>query len=132
MLKFNKKVEYALTALKYMRAKSDGELTTSKEICTAYDIPFDPTSRVLQIMAQHKILEAVQGAYGGYRLKGNLSRVNVYDLNTMIIGPMAVADCANGKGSCNRRDKCILKGAMGKLNNRVLDVFKQVKVSEMV
>jgi len=83
-------------------------------------------------MAQHKILEAVQGAYGGYRLKGNLSRVNVYDLNTMIIGPMAVADCANGKGSCNRRDKCILKGAMGKLNNRVLDVFKQVKVSEMV
>jgi Rrf2 family protein len=132
MFKLHKKVEYALTALKYMQSKSDGELTTAKEICMEYDIPFDPTARVLQIMAQRKILEAVQGAYGGYRLKGNLSRVNIYDLNTMIIGPMAVADCANGKGNCTRRDKCHLKGAMGKLNSRILDVFKQVKVSEMV
>jgi Rrf2 family transcriptional regulator, cysteine metabolism repressor len=132
MFKFHKKVEYALTALKHMRSKVDKELTTAKEICTEYDIPFDPTSRVLQIMAQNKILEAVQGAYGGYRLKGDLSRVTIYDLSTMIIGPMAVADCTKGKSSCTRRDKCLLKGAMGKLNSRVLDVFKKVKVSEMV
>lgn len=132
MFKLHKKVEYALTALKHIQSKADGELTTAKEISTEYGIPFDPTSRVLQIMAQRKILEAVQGAYGGYRLKGKLSKVNIYDLSTMIIGPMAVADCANGKGSCSRRDKCHLKGAMGKLNDRILRVFKQVKVSEMV
>jgi Rrf2 family transcriptional regulator, cysteine metabolism repressor len=132
MFKLHKKVEYALTALKHMRSRANGDLTTAKEICSEYDIPFDPTSRVLQIMTQHKVLEAVQGAYGGYRIKGDLSRVTVYDLSTMIIGPMAVADCANGKGSCSRRKKCILKGAMGKLNSRILEVFKQVKVSEMV
>ena len=133
MFKIHKKVKYALTALKYIQGKPAKELTTAKEICSAFRIPFDPTSRVLQIMAQHKILTAIQGAYGGYRLEGDLSKLSVYDLSRMLIGPLAVSDCCLTKAPrCERSSACVLKGSMGKLNTRLMNVFKDILVTELI
>lgn len=67
MFKINRKLEYALIALNHIGSVEKGELTTAKEICDTYNIPFDPTSRVLQIMTQKKILQAAHGVNGGYR-----------------------------------------------------------------
>ena len=58
MFKINRKLEYALISLRHMSTKSPGQLTSAKEICDIYHTPFDPTSRVLQIMAQHEIVRA--------------------------------------------------------------------------
>lgn len=132
MFKIHKKVKYALLSLKYMTAKPKDELTTAKEICQFHNIPFDPTSRVLQIMTQNQILEAEQGAYGGYRLKGDLNKVSLFDLSKMIIGPFAVTDCCEGIHDCERMESCALKAPMGKLNVRMIKVFKEVKVIEMI
>ncbi|MBF0569351.1 MAG: Rrf2 family transcriptional regulator [Candidatus Omnitrophica bacterium] len=132
MFKIHKKIEYALTALKYMKGKKAGELATAGEICEKFGIPFDPTSRTLQIMAQKGILKAEQGAYGGYRIAGDLSKVTIYDLNDMIVGPMAVTKCSGKKDTCEHTSKCTLKGAMAKLNAKMLKVFREVKVSEMI
>lgn len=132
MFHIHKKIEYALTALKYIKGKKTGELTTAREICDRFDIPFDPTSRVLQIMTQHEILQAVQGAYGGYRLVGNLTRLTLYDLSMMIVGSLSITDCSAKGGSCDRSNRCTLQGAMARLNGKMLAVLKGVNVSEMV
>ncbi len=131
MFKIHKKIKYALTALKYIKSKPRKLLSTAKEICDKFDIPFDPTSRVLQIMAQQGILEAEQGARGGYRLMGDNSKLTLLELNNMLVGPLAVTDCM-AEETCDRHGSCVLKGAMNKLNNRVLKVFEDIKVSEMI
>lgn len=132
MFKIHKKVKYALTALKHMKKKPAKELSTAKEICSTYRIPFDPTSRALQIMTQKGILEAVQGAYGGYRLVGDLSKVSVYDLSRTIVGSISITDCTSDQCECDRLDACVLKEEMGRLNARLVKLFKEIKLSEMV
>ena len=132
MFKIHKKVKYALIALKHMSRLKEGQLTTAKEICTQFDIPFDPTARVLQLMAQKGILKAEQGAHGGYRLIGDLQKLTIYGLSQLVVGGLAVTDCASSKGACDRLDACVLKGAMAKLNARIVAAFKDVSVREMI
>ena len=132
MFKIHKKVKYALIALKYMKERPDNELSTAKEICIRFDIPFDPTSRVLQIMTQHDILEAAQGAQGGYKLKGDLTKITIFDLSQMITGTLALTDCCSGEADCDRLDDCVIKEQMSRLNSKILTLLKTVKVSEMV
>ena len=129
MFKIHKKVKYALTALKYMRKKPVKELSTAKEICAALKMPFDPTSRVLQIMTQKEILEAVQGAYGGYRLVGDLGKVSLYDLSRMVIGSISITDCTSDDCECERLEACVLKAEMARLNARLVKLFKEIKIS---
>jgi Rrf2 family protein len=132
MFKIHKKVKYALIALKYMSSREPGELTTAKEVCTQFDIPFDPTARVLQLMAQHGVLKAEQGAHGGYRLVGDLDKLTIYSLSQMVVGGLAVSDCASEKGACGQMHACVLKGAMAKLNAAIVKAFKGVSVREMI
>ena len=132
MFKIHKKVKYALIALKYMSSLKPGELTTAKEIGTEFDIPFDPTARVLQLMAQNGVLKAEQGAHGGYRLVGDLDKLTIHALSQMVVGGLAVTDCASEKGVCDRVDACVLKGAMVKLNATIVKALKDVSVRDMI
>ena len=133
MFKFNRKLEYALIALRYMSTKLPGQLTSAKEICDIYHTPFDPTSRVLQIMAQHDIVQASQGAYGGYQILKNLSKTTLYELTRIIEGPIEIVNCFHGTHShCDITSSCNMISPMLNLNERISVLLKQINVSELI
>lgn len=133
MFKINRKLEYAFIALKYMSHKPQGKLTSAKEICDIYHTPFDPTSRVLQVMAQKEILHAEQGAKGGYQIIKDLSKITVGELSDMIIGPIEIANCFHGNYShCEITATCQIIAPMLNLNNKIKKLFETISVSEMI
>ncbi|MCC6759326.1 MAG: Rrf2 family transcriptional regulator [Candidatus Omnitrophica bacterium] len=133
MLKINRKIEYALIALKHMSRKAPGQLTSAKEICDIYHTPFDPTSRVLQIMTQHEILRAEQGAHGGYQILKDLSKVSVGQLSDMIIGPIQIANCFHGNYShCELTHSCSVIGPMLNLNEKISQLFHSLRVTDLI
>ena len=138
MNKINRKFEYALIALKHMRAKAPGELTTAKEVCESYGSPFDATARALQTLAQRGVLKSEQGAHGGYAISRDLSRVSVYELMEMILGPMGLAKCLNvdestdGENACEIRLRCNIVSSMASLNRRLAEFYRGLSVSEIL
>ena len=134
MNKIHRKVEYALMALKHMRAKSPGELTSVKEISAQYGCPFDATSRVLQQLAQRGILKSEQGAYGGYQVIRDLSRVSFYELLETTLGPMGVAKCLHAEEatSCEMINTCNIVTPVQILNRRLMDFYKGLSISELL
>lgn len=133
MLKVNRKVEYALIALKHMSRKAPGQLTSAKEISEEYQIPFDPTSRGLQLMNQQGILRAEQGARGGYQILRDLSKVSLAELNEMIDGPIKIASClSNEEHSCDLAGSCTMIGPLLYLNERLDQLFHEIKVSDLI
>ena len=133
MFKINRKIEYALIALKHMSTKHPGQLTSAKEICDIYGTPFDPTSRVLQIMAQHKILHAEQGAKGGYQIIRDLSKFPLGELSDMIIGPIEIANCFHGNYSeCSITANCHIIAPMLALNENIKDLFSTIMISNLI
>jgi len=133
MFKINRKLEYALISLRYMSTKAPGQLTSAKEICDTYHTPFDPTSRVLQIMAQHEIVQASQGAYGGYKILKNLSKITLYELTQIIEGPLQIVNCFHGNYShCDMTASCNVISPMLNLNERISVLFKDITVSDLI
>lgn len=132
MVRMNRKVEYALMALKIMAAKQQNELTSAKEIVEGTGCPFDATARVLQKMAHHGILRSEQGASGGYRLIRELPQLSLYELMELILGPIAASKCLQGSNSCDMAEKCNIRTPMAVLNKRFQEFYRDVSVGELL
>ena len=133
MFKINRKIEYALIALKHMSQKKDNELTSAKEICDIFQAPFDPTSRVLQIMTQHGILQAEQGAKGGYKIVKDLTQISLFELSEMIIGPIEIVNCMqNEKSTCEIMCHCQIIAPMLELNDKLNTLFKTINIADLL
>ena len=131
MFKINRKVEYALIAIRHI--KNSGKLVSAKEICDVYKTPFDTTSRVLQIMAKRGILKAEHGAYGGYELIKDLSTLNFLELVEMIVGPIKIANCFSGGYSlCDVTAGCNVIAPMLNLNEKMVELFRTITVAELL
>lgn len=135
MNKIHRKLEYALIALKHMNQKRPGELTTVKEICQKYATPFDATARVMQQMVQGQFLKSEQGAYGGYLIQKDLSKVTLRDLVDNVVGPVEVAKCISNSPAdthCDIRETCNIMGPIFSLNERLIRFYDSIYILELL
>lgn len=133
MFKINRKIEYALIALKHMSHKTPGQLTSAKEICEKYGTPFDPTSRVLQLMTQHEVLQAEQGARGGYQIIKDLTKLSLKELCDYIIGPIEIANCFHSEVcNCEIMHSCHIIAPMLNLNEHLNGLFEKITVAGLL
>ncbi|MEY4615618.1 MAG: hypothetical protein RJB66_578 [Pseudomonadota bacterium] len=130
MFKLNRKVEYALIALKHMFHKRPGELTTAKEISDTYGCSFDTIARVLQILAHKNWLHSSHGATGGYVIVKDLSKMSFYQLSETLIGPLRLVKCLSG--SCKIKSNCNIVSPVQVLNDRLVDVYQKLSVQEII
>ena len=132
MQRLNRKVEYALMALKVMAHKRPGELTSAKDIVEICGSPFDATARVLQQLAQRGILRSEQGAHGGYLLLRDLSKLSFYDLTEIVLGRVAAAKCLHGEDSCELKSTCNILTPVALFNRKLGEFYQSLSVGELL
>lgn len=132
MIKVQRKIEYALMALKFMSLKRPGELTSAKEVADAVHAPFDVMARVLQLLAQKSILRAEQGAQGGYQITRDLSKVTMHDLVTLLQGPVEIAKCLQKDEACEIQGSCNIISPMQNLNHKLNEFYRALSVQEVL
>lgn len=134
MIKINKKVEYALMALKFMADKNDSTpLVSAREICDAFNTPFDTTAKVMQVMNNHDILTSVKGIKGGYSLNKSLSHISYMELVRMIEGRETIGRvCSNPKGNCELLGKCNISTPVENLNHKMNSFLENLTLAELL
>ena len=138
MVKINKKVEYALIILGYLLRKGKGaeeknaSLVCAKEVCDRFELSFDVASKVMQILAQHGVLRSVKGAHGGYALEKSPDEITLFELNHMIVGPIAVANCLHEDGECELAGSCNIIAPMMNLNERIEELYREIRLADLL
>jgi Rrf2 family protein len=134
MLKINKKVEYALMALKFMADKFDhAPLVSAREICDEFQTPFDTTAKVMQVMNSHDILKSVKGIKGGYSLNKSLTAITYMELVRMIEGREELGRvCTNHKGTCELLGKCNISTPVENLNKKLNGFLENLTLAELL
>lgn len=100
MLKFSKKIEYALISMLYMAEQPEGDLTTSRELSQTFNIPQELVGKVLQSLARSGCIASVQGVKGGYQLAMDPEFISLTQVITAVEGPVQVVNCVNNPASC--------------------------------
>ncbi|MCM8526313.1 MAG: Rrf2 family transcriptional regulator [Lentisphaeraceae bacterium] len=132
MFKINKKVEYALMALKHISEKNPDELTSVKEICEKYGSPFDVTSRSMQKMVAGGLLKSEKGAHGGYSLASDLKGANFLDFMEMVVEPVTLVSCAGDDSNCAMSSTCNIISPLVNLNQKMRGFFETISVLEIL
>ena len=133
MLKITKKVEYALISLKFIwEEKSRDELTTAREICSKFKLPFDTTSKVMQSMNNAGILNSEKGIKGGYVLAKQLNNISYLEL-VQTVDPKSNDDefCHSHKGLCDLYSNCNIIKPIDKLNATLNGYLKNLTIDQL-
>lgn len=119
-------------ALKYMSGKKEGELTTARELCESFDLPFDPVSKVMQALNSSGIVSSIKGVKGGYLITKDLSTVTYMELSTIIEGKNSGSHCGEDEECCERKESCIIKDSMALLNNELNDYLQKITLKDLL
>lgn len=132
LLKINKKVEYALMALKFMASKEEGALTSAREVCDNFGAPFDTMAKVMQSLNNKEVLSSVKGIKGGYILQKPLKEITFQELSEIIEGRGKSGVCQTANKTCDLYSVCNIKGPVEKLNEHVNQFLKELTLEKLL
>jgi Rrf2 family protein len=132
MNKMNKKMEYALMALKLITQRPEGSLTSAKEVSDQMNISFEVTARVLQALSSRGLLKAEYGVGGGYALARPLAEVSLHELSEMLEGHTIITKCLSSDEPCETQPTCNITSPIAKLNQKVQEFYKSVNLEEVL
>jgi len=132
MLKMNRKVEYALIALKCL-SDNPGKKISAREICDEFHIPFDTTSKVMQILNNHGILKSEKGIKGGYIILKSLYEMSFSELVKIIEGKDEFGpNCSSPTQNCELITTCNISGPISNLNNMIFQFLSDLTVGDLL
>lgn len=132
MNKMNKKMEYALMALRIISQRPQASLTSAKEVSEQVHISFEMTARVLQSLSSRGLLKAEYGVGGGYMLARPLSTVSLYELSEMLEGNTILTKCLSHDEVCETQPTCNITNPIANLNKKIQEFYKSVSLEEVL
>lgn len=133
MLRINRKVEYALIALKHMEKAGAGRPVSAREISSNHQLSRDLVSKVLQNLTAGGILTSEQGKHGGYRIAAPLNGLSVLMLHELLEGPFVYASCTGGQAhACLLEKRCTVAGPVRYLGKRIRELFSNINLKDLL
>lgn len=132
MLKFSKKVEYALIAMNYLSQKPAGELTTARELADKFDISLELMGKLLQNLVRSGLVLSVQGVKGGYQLGLPVDKIKISSIFTAIDGPIQFTDCMgnNAESICERQQYCGIRKPIEKIQSKFVNLLDEITLKD--
>lgn len=130
MLRFSKKADYALIAMKHLALRGD-QAASAREIAEQYGIPVELMAKVLQRLARRDLLVSHQGTRGGYKLSRSPRLMSVADVIQAIDGPVTVTACSTQDDQCEQYATCNVRDPLWRIKERILMALGTCTIAEL-
>lgn len=135
MLKFTKRTEYALMAMKHIALKKNGMCISAKEIAEKNNIPFELLSKILQILCRSNIIFSTQGIKGGYSISKSPEEISLSEIIKAVEPGYQIVDCfeenENNK-ECSLISGCQIRSPLAKLQKEIDKLFQITTLSSII
>ena len=135
MLKIANSVEYSIIALRYISQNQNNGCISTKEIADKENIPYDLLAKLMQKLVKQDIIISKQGKMGGYILKVTPDELTLNDIILAVEQKIQLTDCmveTPGVQDCARFENCCLKSPLGKMQDKVIELFRNTTLHEII
>src|SRR5438874_6751127 len=124
MLRLNKKADYALISLGYLAEHPD-HVVSAREIAGRCQLPLPLLMNILKALHQGGIVRSVRGATGGYQLAGDLAKLSLLELSSLV-------ERAENGDEPVASNRLALHAPAQALQYRLMRFMKDVSVADLV
>lgn len=131
-MRLTRYTDYSLRLLMYLALKPD-ELCTIKEIAEHYRISENHLMKIAHQLGVAGDIDTVRGRGGGLRLAKSPEAINVGAVARRAEQDSALVECFKPEANlCVLTPACVLKGVLGKAEERFYEELDQVTLADLV
>jgi len=78
------------------------------------------------------LLHATRGAHGGYVLARPPDAISLWDVVTILEGPVSVTDCADAAETCPRSSACLARSAWIEVDAKLAQALKGITLQRLL
>ena len=123
--------DYAIRAICFM-AENKKEITSVSELVEKLKIPRPFLRKILQALNKKGVLVSFKGKSGGFKLRRKPQDIFITDLIEVFQGPLKLNKCIFKKKLCSSMDRCILRGKIGEIEQRVVSELRLINVESLL
>jgi Rrf2 family transcriptional regulator, cysteine metabolism repressor len=131
MALLNRKVDYALLVLSFLRHHAGGG--SAREIALRFGLSRAFVANILKELCHKGYVTSHRGVKGGYALAPQTESANLADFIEALDSSFRLAECnqpteANG---CDVFHRCPVRGPIATVHGRIINVLRQVTLGEL-
>jgi len=139
LLKFSRKLDYAILAVAHLAARGSGSPVSARALAEQSRVPGSVLANILKDLTRAGLIQSVRGVHGGYELAGDPAQLTVGQLVRALEGPVRLVECAvlpgedaEGPSNCNLESDCPVKAPLRRVHERVSAVLDDMTFAELV
>lgn len=130
MLRIARLTDYA-TALMVRLAREPSCCFSAAQLADDLGLPQPTVAKLLKRLLRAQLLASVRGAAGGYSLAHAPHAISIADVVSAIEGPVALTECALGKGTCSLEPGCATRANWQLISRAVRVALEAVSLADM-
>jgi Rrf2 family protein len=131
VLRISRKIDYGLRAMIYLSSLPSGSVVPFREIARQMEVPEDFLAKILKTLVDQGLVKSARGPHGGYALGRSPADISFLDVIEAVEGPIALNVCLDGDDACGRSSTCTMVSVWKAGQERMLDVYRHAKLSEL-
>jgi Rrf2 family protein len=131
VLRISRRIDYGLRAMIYLVSIPAGSVVPFREIGRQMDVPEDFLAKILKTLVDQGLVRSSRGPHGGYALARSPDTISFLDVIEAVEGPVALNICLDGDDACGHSSACTMVSVWKQGQERMLDVYRQAKLSEL-
>lgn len=130
---FSKACEYGIKAIIYIADQSkQGSRVRLKDVAKAIDSPTAFTAKILQSLANNRIVVSTKGAAGGYEIPiKEQTEITLHQIVEAIDGDKIYNGCGLGLEYCNERKPCPLHSQFKSIRDDLKAMLQATTIDEL-
>lgn len=125
------RAQYGIRAMVEIALSGD-EPVSLKTVADRQAISQHYLEQIIAILRRAGYVEALRGAYGGYRIAKPLSDIHALEVVELLEGSFAPVSCIEDESTCDRVGQCSTEGLWRRVDDAVRKVLASTTLADLV